>query len=83
MLLNISPSGSFAKGTANKSGTDIDLFSSISENCSDNLKELYDKMFQRMQQKGYSPKKQNVSINVKASGYDVALVPDKREQSQG
>jgi hypothetical protein len=26
LLSSISPSGSFAKGTANKSGTDIDLF---------------------------------------------------------
>jgi tRNA nucleotidyltransferase (CCA-adding enzyme) len=29
-LVSVSPSGSFAKGTANKSGTDIDLFISLS-----------------------------------------------------
>ena len=28
-LADLSPSGSFAKGTANKSGTDIDLFISL------------------------------------------------------
>lgn len=31
-LISISPSGSFSKGTANHSGTDIDLFISLSEN---------------------------------------------------
>ena len=31
MLVSVSPSGSFSKGTANKSGTDIDLFVSLSE----------------------------------------------------
>ena len=30
-LVGIGPSGSFAKGTANRSGTDIDLFISLSE----------------------------------------------------
>ena len=31
-FVNLSPSGSFAKGTANKSGTDIDLFISLAQN---------------------------------------------------
>lgn len=30
-LLSVNPSGSFAKGTANHSSTDIDLFISLSE----------------------------------------------------
>lgn len=83
VLVSISPSGSFAKGTAIKSGTDIDLFVSISETCPDTLKQLYDKLFQRMQERGYSPRRQNVSINVKVNGYDVDLVPAKRQQSYG
>ena len=30
-LLSVTPSGSFAKGTANHSGTDIDLFISLAQ----------------------------------------------------
>ncbi len=80
-LSDVSPSGSFAKGTANKSGTDIDLFISLTQNTSDSLKEIYEKLFTRMQQKGYTPKRQNVSINVKVYGYDVDLVPARRQDS--
>jgi hypothetical protein len=75
----ISPSGSFAKGTANKSGTDIDLFISVSQDIRKTLKEIYDTLFQRMIAIGYTPKRQNVSINVKVNGYSVDLVPAKRQ----
>jgi len=78
-LSDVSPSGSFAKGTANHSGTDIDLFISLSQNTPDTLKEIYDKLFQKMTAQGYSPKRQNVSINVRVNGYDVDLVPAKRQ----
>jgi len=67
------------KGTAVLSGTDIDLFISISENCPDSLGELYEKLFRRMTEEGYSPKRQNVSINVKVGSYSVDLVPAKRQ----
>ena len=78
-LSDVSPSGSFAKGTANKSGTDIDLFISLSQNTPDTLGDIYDSLFNKMQQSGYSPKRQNVSINVNVNGYDVDLVPAKRQ----
>jgi hypothetical protein len=80
-LLDITPSGSFAKGTANRSGTDVDLFISISESCTNTLKEIYELLFKRMQEKGLSPKRQNVSINVKVKGIDVDLVPGKRQNA--
>ena len=38
VVLSISPSGSFAKGTANRSGTDIALFISLSESTPETLK---------------------------------------------
>jgi hypothetical protein len=78
-LVSISPSGSFAKGTANKSGTDIDLFISLAQNTSNTLKEIYESLYSRMNQNGYSPKRQNVSINISAGGYSVDLVPGKRQ----
>jgi hypothetical protein len=83
MLIGVSPSGSFAKGTANRSGTDIDLFVSMSEQTSETLKEIYEKLWGRMKEKGLSPTRQNVSVHVKVSGYDVDLVPGKRQGSYG
>jgi hypothetical protein len=38
-FLSMHPSGSFMKGTANKSGTDIDFFISLSEQTTETLKE--------------------------------------------
>lgn len=78
-LIGISPSGSFAKGTANRSGTDIDLFISLTPETSETLKVIYDKLFDFLGANGYSPKRQNVSINIRVSGYDVDLVPGKRQ----
>ncbi len=78
-LKGINPSGSFAKGTANRSGTDIDLFISLATNTEETLKEIYEKLFTRLTETGYTPKRQNVSINVKINGYSVDLVPGRRQ----
>src|SRR5262249_20139024 len=67
------------KGTANHSGTDIDLFISLSEQATESLRDIYDKLFNTMTQKGYAPKRQNVSITIRVNGYDVDLVPAKRQ----
>jgi hypothetical protein len=80
-LVDISPSGSFAKGTANKSGTDIDIFISLAHTTPETLKDIYTKLFNRMKEKGFTPKAQNVSINVKVNGFDVDLVPAKRQDA--
>lgn len=81
LLNGIGVSGSFMKGTANRSGTDIDLFISLSANTPESLKEIYESLFARMSQKGYGPKRQNVSINVKINGYSVDLVPGKQQSA--
>jgi hypothetical protein len=80
-LLEVQPSGSFMKGTAVLSGTDIDLFISISELCTDSLKDIYETLFRQLSNKGHSPKRQNVSINIRIGGYSVDLVPGKRQNS--
>lgn len=82
-LLGVSPSGSFAKGTANHSGTDIDLFISLKDNTTQTLKEIYESLLKRMTEKGYSPRRQNVSIHIRVNGYEVDLVPAKRQTSSG
>lgn len=81
-LESVTPSGSFAKGTANLSGTDIDLFISVSANTPVNLKDLYTTLFNRMQQAGYQPRMQNVSIGISVNGYKVDLVPARRQDNQ-
>lgn len=78
-LAGLSPSGSFAKGTANKTGTDIDLFISLSSATPNALKQIYESLFQKMTEIGGAPKRQNVSINVKINGYSVDLVPAKQQ----
>jgi len=80
-LVGVDPSGSFAKGTANHSGTDIDLFISLAPQTPDALKDIYYSLFRKMTTKGYTPKPQNVSINVKVIGYAVDLVPAKRQDA--
>jgi len=80
-LVNVTPTGSFAKGTANRSGTDIDLFISLSSQTPETLREIYNKLFTFMSQSGYTPKRQNVSINVRVSGFSVDLVPAKRHDN--
>jgi hypothetical protein len=82
-LLSMHPSGSFMKGTANQSGTDIDFFISLSEQTTETLKDIYDMLFNKMNGKGYAPTRQNVSINVRINGYSVDLVPGKRQNSYG
>jgi hypothetical protein len=81
VLRDVQPSGSFMKGTAILSGTDIDLFISISEHSTETLQDIYEKLFRRLNERGYSPKRQNVSINIKVGSYSVDLVPAKRQNS--
>jgi Nucleotidyltransferase domain len=80
-LSGVAPSGSFAKGTANRSGTDIDLFVSLAPSTPNTLKQIYETLFERMRQAGYAPKRQNVSINVRVGNFDVDLVPAKRQDA--
>ncbi|HEV7251906.1 MAG TPA: nucleotidyltransferase [Mesorhizobium sp.] len=79
VLNGVSPSGSFAKGTAIASGTDIDLFISLSPAVSATLKEIYNSLAGVMHGLGYTPRRQNVSIGIKVGNYDVDLVPAKQQ----
>ena len=83
LLQDVSPSGSFAKGTANRSGTDIDLFLSLASHTTKTLKEIYETLFSALTAAGFAPRRQNVSIGVRiiVGGIrtDVDLVPGKRQ----
>lgn len=64
----ISPSGSFAKGTANSSGTDLDLFLSIPAHVKNTVAEAYGLLAAQLRKHGFAPKLQNVSIGVTIGG---------------
>jgi hypothetical protein len=76
-LRSVAPSGSFAKGTANLSGTDIDLFISLSPETTESLKVIHSTLVNALQQAGYVTRLQNVSVSVTVGGYRVDLVPGK------
>lgn len=81
MLLGVSPSGSFAKGTANRSGTDLDLFISLSPDTRETLREVYESLHSTLSAAGLKPRRQNVSIGVRIGDVDVDLVPGKRQST--
>lgn len=81
LIRNVSPSGSFAKGTTNRSGTDIDLFVSLDESTTATLKDIYTTLFNALRNEGFKPVRQNVSLNINISGYDVDIVPAKRQNA--
>lgn len=82
-LAGVTLSGSYAKGTSIVGGTDVDLFISLRSNTTSTLKEIYESLATHVRQKGYTPRRQNVSIGIGYSGYQVDLVPGKRQSSYG
>ena len=73
--LSISPSGSFAKGTANRSGTDIDLFISLSESTPETLKEIYDSLTAARDQKSVAYPNMTPSVSPPADLRNIFLDP--------
>ncbi len=82
-LVSVEPSGSFAKGTCNKSGTDIDVFCSLSSSLTNSMQSVYLTLYNQMSSSGYTVKKQNVSLGIHVNGYKVDLVPARRQSPYG
>jgi hypothetical protein len=79
-LVNVDFSGSYAKDTAIKGATDVDLFISFDSAEPRSLKDLYDGLYSHLLNKGYfSTRKQNVSIGVSLDSQKVDLIPAKRQ----
>jgi hypothetical protein len=76
-LSDLSYSGSYAKGTAVATGTDVDLFISLSPNTPDTLKEIYESLYDRARNEGWSPRRQNVSIGISYGNVTLDLVPGR------
>jgi hypothetical protein len=77
-LLAVLPSGSFAKGTAIRSGTEIDLFISLAGNAHKPLSEVYDGLYTALVDAGYRPQRRNIALNLGINGHSVDLVPGHR-----
>lgn len=76
----IAVSGSYAKGTAVKGGTDIDLFISIKSELNMSLGDIYKRLSQHLRDIGFAyVREQNVSIGVTLNGIKVDLVPAKSQ----
>lgn len=80
-LLAVYYSGSYAKGTAIKGSTDMDLFISLSPDTQGTLQEIYNSLFKRLSSNGYNPRKQNVSIGLTINDMSVDLIPAKKRES--
>jgi len=69
-------SGSYAKGTAIRGRTDVDIFLSLKSDTSQTLKEIFDGLHSWISQNGYQyARKQNVSVHVVHNSIEVDLVP--------
>ncbi len=72
-------SGSYAKGTAIRGGTDFDFFLSLKPECTNSLKEIYDSLYAFLDQKGLRPRKQNVSLGINLQGKQIDFTPGKKQ----
>lgn len=81
--LHVQQSGSRAKGTAIKGSSDIDMFLSIYDPSNFKTLEQYFDLIHGFINRRYSKvRKQNVSIGLEYSGFDVDIVPAKRVNAQ-
>ncbi len=70
-------SGSNAKGTAIAGEADVDLFVSLHPNALNarTLADIYNSLAQFLRQRGYSVRRQNVSVRINHGGVEVDIVP--------
>jgi len=80
-FLGVNLSGSYAKGTAIKGGTDLDLFVSLRSITPNTLHEIYQNLLRFLKQTGYTPRPQNVSIHINHQGLSVDIIPGKRQSA--
>jgi len=78
-LLRISPTGSYAKETAIRGTTDIDLFISLSPGTPHTLSEVYKNLSAYLRGNGYPVREQNVSIGLTLDRLKIDLVPAKKQ----
>ena len=81
-LVRVHNSGSFAKGTSIRGGTDLDLFISLKPRSGKSLKRMFEGLHRQADQEGLRPRRQNVSIGVEVNGVKVDLVPARKHSGK-
>lgn len=76
-LAGLSYSGSYAKGTPVRGGTDVDLFIALNANTPESLRQIYESLHALAIRNLWSPRKQDVSIGISTHNLHVDLVPGK------
>lgn len=82
-LVDVKISGSSKKGTAVSNGTDVDLFISLTSTTNNTLNEIYESLFLYMAGKGFTARRQNVSIGIDYNSDQIDLVPARRQSQYG
>ncbi|MEO0005654.1 MAG: nucleotidyltransferase [candidate division WOR-3 bacterium] len=78
-LITIEPTGSYAKGTRIKGGTDLDLLISLGPRTPFEMPKIYEHLFGWLKKQGFEPVRQNISVGVRYKGLAVDLIPAKQE----
>jgi hypothetical protein len=76
-LNRIAFTGSVPKTTAISGTTDLDMFVSLKDDTPRTLKEIYEKLYDKANTEGWTPRRQNVSIGISYLGIDIDLVPGR------
>lgn len=76
-------SGSYAKKTAIAGEADLDLLISLSSATPYTLEDIYNNLQVYLNDKGFTARRQNVSIGITYKGHKIDLVPAKRQGQQG
>ena len=78
-LLEIYPAGGYARGTANRSGVQIDFVASLSPQTPYTARQIYDSLFEALHRMGLLPTRRSVSISIELNNTLVDIIPAKRE----
>jgi tRNA nucleotidyltransferase (CCA-adding enzyme) len=68
-------SGSYTKGTNIRGGSDLDLFISLNSSTPGSMKDVYFGLLNYLEESGFNPIRQNVSIGIKVNELHVDLIP--------
>lgn len=82
-LVRLDYSGSYAKKTAIAGEADLDLLISLSSSTPHSLPDIYNNLQTFLSGKGFTTRRQNVSIGINYKGYQIDLVPARRQSPQG
>ncbi|MGY1651778.1 hypothetical protein [Geodermatophilus sp. SYSU D01119] len=82
-LSELKLSGSYAKDTAVRGATDVDLFVGLRSDTTGTLRQLYESLALYLERSGYSVRRQNVSLGIVYQGLKVDITPGRRQDAWG